>query len=359
MKIILATGIYPPAIGGPATYVQELGKKLAENGCRVTVIAFGDEASPHDPLPVIRVSRRGGAAARWVRYAAALRAHAKDADIVYAFSSISCGVPLFLARLKGPRKVLRLGGDFLWERVTDRGGMLGLKEWYARGTWFHGGMNGILKTFDHIVFSTAFEEDLYDRFYRHLPLHSVIENAFPEGDPILHRRHEPLRLLFLGRFVAFKNIPSLLTSLVALPDMHLTLVGEGPMEKQLRAQVEALELTSRVSFQEPIAGNKKQNAFLEHDLLVLPSFTEMSPNVALEARAAGLPVLLTEETGLSRSLTEGAALRTLKTPAEITVALRDVRDSYEPLADRAGSPLPKRGWEDVCSEHLTLFRSLL
>ena len=220
-------------------------------------------------------------------------------------------------------------------------------------------MNGILKTFDHIVFSTMFQQDLYDRFYRHLPLRSVIENAFPEGEPILHRRHEPLRLLFLGRFVAFKNISSLLTSLVDLPDMQLTLTGVGPMEKQLRAETQSLGLSERVSFQEPIAGNKKQNAFLEHDLLVLPSFTELSPNVALEARAAGLPVLLTEETGLSRSLTEGSALRTLKTSAEITVALRDIRDNYEQLADRAGSPLPKRGWDDVCSEHLTLFRSLL
>lgn len=359
MKIVLATGIYPPAIGGPATYVEELGKRLVDHGCEVTVITYGDTPAAHDPLPVIRVSKGGGPPARWARYAAALRRHTSNADIVYAFSSVSCGVPLFLAHLKGPRTVLRLGGDFLWERFTDRGGDLSLKEWYARGFWFHSTMNGILKTFDHIVFSTAFQQDLYDRFYRHLPQNDVIENALPEGTPILHQRHEPLRLLFLGRFVAFKNIASLLTALADLPEMTLTLTGSGPLEQELRAQAEALNVQERVTFHAPVAGRKKQLLFLDHDVLVLPSLTEISPNAALEARAAGLPVLLTEETGFSRALSDGTVLRRLATPAEVTVALRDVKDNYEQLAERAAGKPPARGWDTVCEEHLTLFRSLL
>ena len=359
MKVILATGIYPPAIGGPATYVAELGKRLVENGCEVTVITYGDDVPAHDSLQVIRVSKKGGPTARWSRYAATLRKHGAQADIIYAFSSVSVGVPLILSRLRGPRKILRLGGDFLWERFTDRGGMLGLKEWYARGFWFHSVMNGILKTFDHIVFSTDFEEELYDRFYRQLPLHSVIENALPAGEPILHQRHQPLKLLFLGRFVAFKNIAALLTALCDLPDMTLTIVGSGPLESALRAQIEESGLQTRVMFQPPVAGRKKQMLFLEHDLLVLPSLTEISPNAALEARASGLPVLLTEETGLSRSLVDGAALRVLRTPAEITVALHEVQDGYDQLAERASAKLPDRGWDQVCDEHLKLFRSLL
>ncbi len=359
MKIVLATGIYPPAIGGPATYVEELGKRLIVQGCEVTVVAYGDEAPPHDEMTVVRVSRRGGPLMRWMRYAAALRRHGLHADIVYAFSSVSCGIPIFFARLKHPKKILRLGGDFLWERFTDRGGMLGLKEWYARGFWFHSAMNGMLKTFDHIVFSTSLEQELYDRFYRRLPLHSVIENALPEGEPILHQRHAPLRLLFLGRFVAFKNIGALLTALVDLPEMTITIVGEGPLENALKEQVQKLDLGNRVTFQPPVSGRKKQLLFLDHDLLVLPSLTEISPNAALEARASGLPVLLTEETGLSRTLVDGAALRVLRTPAEITVALREIQDGYEQLAERAAAPLPERSWDTICDEHLALFRNLL
>lgn len=359
MKIVLAAGIYPPAIGGPATYVAELGKRLQVAGCDVTVITYGDETAAHDALPVVLVSRRGGPGLRWRRFAAMLRRHAKYADIIYAFSSISCGVPLFFARLHGPHLVLRLGGDFLWERFTDRSGMLSLREWYGSKPWFHGMMNGVLKTFHHIVFSTMFQEELYERFYRHLPLHTVIENALPDSEPVLHQRHEPLRLLFLGRFVAFKNLPSLLAALIEVPSMTLTLVGEGPMEAALRSKVKELNLADRVMFQSPVAGRRKQLLLLEHDLLVLPSLTEISPHAALEARTEGLPVLLTEETGLSRMLTDGAMLRRLRTPSEIAVALREAVDRYDQLAARAAAPLPKRTWDTVCEEHLALFRSLL
>lgn len=359
MKIVLATGIYPPLIGGPATYVAALGESLRAAGCAVTVVTYGEEVPPHDPLPVVRVSKRGGPVLRWRRFARALRATARDADIVYAFSSISIGVPLFFARLKGPRKILRLGGDFLWERFTDRGGEAGLREWYERQPWFQGTMNGLLKTFDYIVFSTKFQQDLYERFHRHLPQSQVIENALPSGEPVLHARHTPLRLLFLGRFVAFKNIGALLTALTDLPNMQLSLIGSGPLEGELRAQTQRLGLAGRVTFHSPVTGRKKQLAFLEHDLLVLPSLTEISPNAALEARSAGLPVLLTEETGLSRMLTDGTMIRRLRTPAEIVVALRDAEEGYVQLAERAAAPLPKRGWEEVTEEHLALFRSLL
>lgn len=359
MKVVLATGIYPPAIGGPATYVQELGKRLQASGCDVSVVTYGDGVPVPDALPVIRVSKRGGPLLRWRRFARALRSAAHGADIVYTFSSVSCGMPLLLSRLRDPRTILRLGGDFLWERATDRGSRLGLREWYEGNPWFQETMNGILRTFDHIVFSTEFQRDLYERFYRRLPSHSVIENALPGGQPILHRCRVPLRLLFLGRFVAFKNLPSLLSALVDLPDMTLSLVGEGPLEQGLRVHVQELGLADRVAFHPPVTGREKHSVLLEHDLLVLPSLTEISPNAALEARAAGLPVLLTEETGLSRQLTDGAMLRRLRTPADIVVALREARDQYEQLATRAASPLPQRHWETVCEEHLTLFRSLL
>ena len=40
MKVVLATGIYPPQIGGPATYVRGLARELTEAGHRVTVVTY-------------------------------------------------------------------------------------------------------------------------------------------------------------------------------------------------------------------------------------------------------------------------------------------------------------------------------
>jgi glycosyltransferase involved in cell wall biosynthesis len=378
MKILLATGIYPPDIGGPATYVERFAAGLVERGMEVTVLTYerladsDERLAPKEdpfatryPLPATRwkVERvpLGSPGIRWLRYAAALRRLGKGADIVYCFSSVSVGVPLILSCLRGPKRLLRLGGDFLWERYTDRGGDLGLAAWHERGPVLREPMNGLLRTFDYLVFSTAFQERLYERSYTRLPLHSVVENALPSGVPVLHAPHEPLKLLFLGRFVAFKNLLSLVEAMRELPGCTLTLVGDGPMRAALEGKAAALpeDIRSRVTIRPPARGDDKRSTFDAHDLLVIPSSTDISPNAALEARAAGLPVLLTEQTGLSTVLTEGCVLRDLRTPQLIARAVKEVIEIYPQLAARAASPLPERGWDKVCEEHLTLFRGLL
>lgn len=359
MKVTLATGIYPPDIGGPATYVRELAHALQAMQVQVQVITYGKGKSGDDLFPVIRVPKGRIPILRWFRFARALRKHAADADIIYAFSSVSVGMPLWISHLRHPKKILRLGGDFRWERYTDKGGDLGLTEWYERERKHHGAMNGLLKTFDHIVFSTEYQQRLYEKAYRALPLHGVIENALPAGVPVRHAAHFPFRLLFLGRFVAFKNLGSLLFALKDIQDVTLTLVGDGPLAGALRRAVETLGLRDKVTFLPPQRGDAKKTAFREHDLLVIPSYTDISPNAALEARSEGLPVLLSKENGLSRALSEGMVVRTLLAPADIVTALKEVGGQYEKIAEAAAQPLPERGWDTLAREHLTLFQGIL
>ena len=363
MKILLATGIYPPAIGGPATYVAALARELSSKDVDVQVVSYGKASA--DPN-VTMVSLTGGSLVRWFRYAGALKQAAQGADAVIAFSSVSVGAPLILARLKHPKTILRLGGDFFWERYTDRGGMLSLREWYASGGFVARCslfvVRFILRRFDHIIFSTEYQKKIYEEFYPVLPAHSVIENTFPTkiSSHSMHllrtsgMKGDVLRLLYFGRFVGFKNLPALITAMKDLPATKLTLVGDGPLKHRLQKQVRELGIVDRVEFQPTAHGEEKLKIFAAHDALVIPSVTELSPNSALEARAAGLPVLLTTETGLSPALTEGMLLRDLRTPAAITRAVEEVRTNYESIASKATAELPKRTWNDVASEILTL-----
>jgi glycosyltransferase involved in cell wall biosynthesis len=359
MHIVLATGIYPPDIGGPATYVHALAEQWVKRGEHVTVVTYAHDASasPPDSFPVIRVARSGGPLLRWWRYARALKKHAADADIVYAFS-VSCGIPLRMVSLTKPKKILRLGGDFLWERYTDRGGKLELREWYETSSSVLCVMHWVLGGLDYLVFSTAFQRDLYEEHYQDLPSHSVIENAVPAGIPVTHEKHDPLRLLFLGRLVRFKNLSELLAAVVQLPRVTLTVAGSGPMLPRLQAQVEREGTVGRVTFVGERHGIEKQKLFLDHDLLVLPSLTEISPHVALEARAVGLPVLLTQETGLSIALNRGMILRPLCTAQQIVTAIREVGRRHGEFASGSSIPASARSWHSVASEHLDLFRSL-
>lgn len=369
MKIVLATGIYPPDIGGPATYVKHLAEEFSKDGAEVVVVTYGSE--PFDEFQgkegqegekgwkVIRVSKSGGPLLRWKRYAKTLKKHAYDADIVYAFSSVSCGVPLRMVRLTKPKKILRLGGDFFWERHTDGGGMQNLREWYESKPKKMRLMERLLGSFDHIVFSTRFQQALYEEHYPALPDHSVIENAFPAEMMERHDLHRPMRLLFVGRFVGFKNLPALLRAVARTEGVRLTLVGEGPEAAKLAETVSALSLERRVVFVAPVHGGEKRKVFAGHDALILPSLTEISPNVALEARACGLPVLLTAETGLSGSLASGMILRVLRTEDDIVAALADLRKKYENYARVSCEETARRGWKEVKDSHKELFSSMI
>jgi hypothetical protein len=45
MKIVIATPIYPPELGGPATYTKELATRLA-NIHDITIVAFTNAPQP-------------------------------------------------------------------------------------------------------------------------------------------------------------------------------------------------------------------------------------------------------------------------------------------------------------------------
>lgn len=382
MKIVLATGIYPPDIGGPATYVRHLAEELTSRGDEVTVVTYGIESEKlkmESGWKIIHVAKSGGPLLRWRRYAQALKEHGADADVIECFSSVSCGVPLRMAKLKKPKKILRLGGDFTWERYTDLGRRRTLRQFMAQYPHLRFPMARLLRTFDHVMFSTRFQEELYQTAYRKLPAHSVVENALPgavalsprppppEGEGVrggeeahVHQKHGPLRLLYFGRFVKFKNLDRLLRATVGIPHATLTMVGEGPDHDRISALARTLQMQGRVSIVPPVHGENVQSVFVEHDLLVIPSLTEISPNSALEARASGLPVLLTEENGLSTQLRSGMIIRPLLTIHDITKAVLEADHRYEELAAEAAAPFgQERGWGTVAEEHQSLFRDVL
>lgn len=355
MKILLATGIYPPDIGGTATYAVGLLQALQSKGHEVRVVTYGAisdmrEAGSED---VHSISKSGGFILRWFRYARALRKYGKNVDVVIALSSVSVGIPLILAFLWKPKKVLRLGGDFFWERYTDHGGMMGLTEWYQSRWGFWRIMNAVfmeflLQRFHGIVYTTEFQRQIHEKAYL-LPRSAVIENPAPlvMTRVVAHAPHTPFRILCMSRFVGFKNLFALVDAIALLPQARCTFVGSGPLEKKLRAYVTDLRLMDRIEFRPPVHGEEKEEVFAEHDLLLIPSTTDISPNVALEARVAGLPILLTKQTGFSSRQTYGMILGEMKTPEQIVYEVQGVLLQYVDIARIAQIPLLPHGWNEV------------
>lgn len=104
----------------------------------------------------------------------------------------------------------------------------------------------------------------------------------------------------------------------------LVLVGAGPEQQRIANRAAAHGITTDVLF----TGQKSdvKNYFAAADIFVLPSHTEGSPNVLLEAMAAGLPVIATKVGGVPEIATHNfdAMLVTPHQPEEITAALAHI-----------------------------------
>jgi rhamnosyl/mannosyltransferase len=102
------------------------------------------------------------------------------------------------------------------------------------------------------------------------------------------------RVLFVGRFVYYKGIEVLIDAMARTAGT-LLLVGEGPLEPELKQRVAARGIQERVRFVGRVADADLPAYYQASDLFVLPSVakTETFGVVQVEAMAAGLPVIST------------------------------------------------------------------
>ena len=92
MKLVIATPLYPPEIGGPATYSRLLEEGLPMKGIEVELVKFSEVR--HLPK-LIR---------HYVYYRQVLKA-ARRADAVLALDPVSVGLPAMkAARTCGPER---------------------------------------------------------------------------------------------------------------------------------------------------------------------------------------------------------------------------------------------------------------
>jgi glycosyltransferase involved in cell wall biosynthesis len=142
--------------------------------------------------------------------------------------------------------------------------------------------------------------------------------------PRTARAAVPYTLLSVGRLETEKN-PLLLADVLAElgPDFRLEIVGEGPLEADLRARLGELGVAERAELvgYVPLDGGLLDR-YRAADLFLHVSWTEGLPQVLLEAFAARTPVVATDVGGV-RSVADGAAL--LVPPGDAAAAADAVR----------------------------------
>ena len=111
---------------------------------------------------------------------------------------------------------------------------------------------------------------------------------------------DPIRLLTVAVLRPEKGIEYLLDALVQLgPRFGLDIVGDGPMRDVLEEKARSVAVERQVRFHGYV-GNEEhlRRLYRDADIFVLPSVSEGTPRVLLEAMAAGLPVVATHVGGI-------------------------------------------------------------
>lgn len=117
------------------------------------------------------------------------------------------------------------------------------------------------------------------------------------------------RVLYVGNLVPGKGVGVLIAAFAAVarrrPSSELVVVGDGPMLQALRDRARESGVEGRVTFRGRLTHSQLPGEMQAAAMLALPSYSEGTPRVVMEAMAAGLPVVATRVGGIPDMVEEG------------------------------------------------------
>jgi glycogen(starch) synthase len=117
------------------------------------------------------------------------------------------------------------------------------------------------------------------------------------------------KIFFIGRLVREKGVQVLLEAAPQIiarePKVQFLIAGKGPMEGELKQLARNLRIDSHVQFLGYVDEEIKMNLYKQATVSVFPSLYEPFGIVALEAMAAGVPVIVSDTGGLGEIIKNG------------------------------------------------------
>ena len=312
MKITIATGLYPPEIGGPATYAAMLETELPARGIEVTTIPFGWVR--HYPKVI-----------RHVVYAWKLWQASRRADIIYALDPISVGLPAVLvSRLTRKPFLIRLGGDYAWEQGRMRFGLNNTLDEYLEN---RASSPLPVKAFAWIqtfVVSKARRIIVPSEYLKSV----VMKWGIPEGKiQVIYSALYPLSapasrdslraelsytqptIVSAARLVPWKGFDVLIDVVAKLkehyPNISLVIIGDGEERARLQGQVAELRLTQNVRFMGSLSKDALGAAIKAADVFVLNTAYEGLSHQLIEVMDIGTPIVTTRAGGNPELIADG------------------------------------------------------
>ncbi len=313
MKILFATGIYPPEIGGPAGYVKGVATELANQGHKISVVTYGDNPEPNTKYQIANIRRGNSTLIRYVKYTYQSWKLARKSDFVYAQGPVSEGLPATIASFLSRKPlVLKVVGDYAWEQFQQSQSSVELLDEFV--THHHTGKIRVLESIERWVASRAKKIIVPSEY-----LKTIVEKWGIESDKIsvvynsisplpdvasresLRQKHElgdRKLILTAVRAVPWKGGDFLCDVLKDLPnDYALAVAGDGPSLESWKKHAEELGVSNRVAWLGKLSRKDLTEFYQSADLFVLPTGYEGFPHVVVEAASMNLPCIVSDKGG--------------------------------------------------------------
>jgi glycosyltransferase involved in cell wall biosynthesis len=317
-----------PARGGPSTVIRTMARGQVESGLEVHVATTDDNGPDRLPTPggapvmeegvfywifprQTRFYTFSWPLTRWL-----LRRVAEfDVLHIHALFSFASVIAAICAQYRGIPYIVRPLG------VLNRWGMHKRRRW-LKGLSFRFIETRILRKAAGVQF-TSEQEALEARQlgFDHSPL--IVPNPvdlpnsrtkrgrFRAAHP--HLAGGAVVVLFLSRLDPKKGLDLLLAAFARVreehPDATLVLAGDGDPTfiEMLKQDSERLGLQASILWAGFLQGDEKLAVLSDADVFVLPSYSENFGVAVVEAMAAGLPVIVSDQVGIHREISANRA----------------------------------------------------
>lgn len=378
MKVLIATGIYPPDIGGPATYTVSLAKELAKLGHKVTVITYTDDsrANTRGDWRLVTVSRRWPLLLRYRFYQIKVWWYGLGMDCIYAQDSVSAGLPAMIANwfLWKPF-VLKVVGDYAWEQGQNKYGVRDDLNTFQhkKYSWKIELLRWIEKTVARhatkIITPSQYLKTIVEQWGIPQSKISVVYNAYDAAAVVVTKQPDKTEeiIMSVGRLVPWKGLDTLIELMPQIlkvrPNAKLVIAGDGPFRKQLEETITANHLEGKVILRGRLAHEQLLDELSRASVFVLNSSYEGLSHQILEAQALKIPcavsrvggnpeVIENDKTGLlfeyNKETIKDAILKLLENP-----------EYSKRLADEAYRNLEKFNFERMIKETIKVLASTL
>ena len=325
-SILITTGIFPPDIGGPASYGNALAKKLSKK-FKVTLVTYSSKARyPEDknlPFKVIRVWKGIPRFLRHVVFFLKVLSVAKSHDVIFSLNAVSAGVPgLIAAKIRKKKYFVKIVGDYAWEiAINKKKTHLLINDFQksVRTGWIvilHRLQLWACKNADGVLVPSEYLAKIVKGWGVPAQKIKVIYNEvdFKKSDLGKEDARKKIGIagniiISIGRLVPWKGFRMLIKIMPALLKINqffrLVIVGDGPEKQVLEAMIKNLGLDRKVY----LVGKKSQKELAEYlaasDIFVLNTGYEGFSHQILEVMMAGVPVITTAVGGNKEIIHQG------------------------------------------------------